>query len=119
MTLPTPFNSHHTAWVRCNAPACRPRAVRYGVDGSRLVCFGDRELADVSHGTQVRVAVHEIAGGPLLAELTATLRDASPDEVGPDAIQVLLEHVPLGRNSHEIELATAHHGARRVVVLQP
>lgn len=119
MALPAPVTSHHTAWVRCAARGCRPRALRYAVDGDRLVCFGDRQLAEVAHGTRVRVAVHEIAGGPMLTEFAATLRDVPSDELDTGAIAVLLDHVSLGRDTAEIDQTMARHRARRLVVLEP
>lgn len=119
MTLPAPVNSHHTAWIRGEGHGCRPRALRYAVDGTRLVCFGDRQLADLGNGTRVHVAVHEIAGGPALAEFGTTLRDTPADDVDAGAIAVLLDHVALGRDAAEVEQSMTRHRARRLVVLEP
>lgn len=119
MTLPAAVTSHHTAWIACG-DGSRPRPVRYAVDGDRLVCFGDGVLADVRDETPVRVAVHEIAGGPLLAEFGARLRTASGDEVDPSAFATLLDHVSLGRSAEEVERSLAHHrSSRRVLIIQP
>ena len=79
MTLPAEVTRHHTAWVHC--AECRPHPVRYAVDGDRLVCFGDQLPANATNGRQVFVTVHEIAGGPALAELTGTIHDVAADDL--------------------------------------
>lgn len=117
MPLPRPFTSHHTVWVHC--PHCAPRAVRYAVAGDRLVVFGDGPLAAVPDGTQVRATVHDIAGGPPLAEVGATAVAVPGDDVEAGALLELLEHVPLGRTPGEVEGALAGHRRRRVLTLVP
>lgn len=120
MALSKTVTSHHTAWISCGAEGCQPRPVRYSVDGDKLVCFGDGVLAPVADNTRVRVAVHEIAGGPMLTEFPATLRTAAPDDVDPSAFAGLLDHVSLGRTAEEVERSLEHHrSTRRVVVLEP
>ena len=89
MTLPAAVKSHHTVWV--SAPGARPRAVRYAVDGERLVCFGDDGLASVPDGSRVSLAVHEIAGGEMLATFSATMRELAPDAIDTNALVELLE----------------------------
>jgi len=112
--------SHHTVWVGRNTGSDRPRPVRYSVDGERLVCFGDGALSDVADGTRVRAAVHEIAGGPVLAEFVATVRTATGDEIDPSAFAALLDHVSLGRNTVEVEQSLAEQRlSRRLLILQP
>jgi hypothetical protein len=101
MTLPAAVKSHHTAWV--TAPGTPPRAVRYAVEGERLVCFGDDGLASVPDGSRVSVAVHEIAGGQMLATFPATVRRLAPDAIDTNALVELLEHVSLGRTLAEVE----------------
>ena len=113
MTLPAPVTRHHTAWVHC--PDCRPHPVRYAVDADRLVCFGDDLPAEASDGRQMFVTVHEIAGGPALAEMSMTLRDVTADELDPNAVLDLLEHVSLGRTAEEVDSAIARHRTRRLV----
>ena len=113
MTLPAPVARHHTAWVHC--ATCRPHAVRYAVDGDRMICFGDELPDDARDGRLVFVAVHEIAGGQSVAELTTTLRDVAADDVDGNAVLDLLEHVPLGRTRREVDAALARHRARRLV----
>lgn len=120
MALPPAAGSHHTVWVSCEGPGCRPRPVRYSVDGDALVCFGDGALRDVADGTRVRAAIHEIAGGPLLAEFHATARTAEQDEVDPSAFAGLLDHVSLGPDPEHVEQALAEQRAsRRVLILRP
>ena len=46
---------------------------------------------------RVFVTVHEIAGGQSLAEMTSTLKDVEADDLDPNAVLDLLEHVSLGR----------------------
>jgi hypothetical protein len=94
--------------------------VRYSVDGEALVCFGDGALRDVADGTRVRAAVHEIAGGPLLAEFYATARTAANDDVDAGAFTGLLDHVSLGRNATEVDESLAEQrSSRRLLILRP
>src|SRR5690348_4207715 len=99
MTLPAAVKSHHTAWV--TAPGMPPRAVRYAVEGDRLVCFGDDGLVSVPDGSRVSVAVHEIAGGQMLATFAASVRRLAPQEIDTNALVELLAHVSLGRTLEE------------------
>jgi hypothetical protein len=115
MTLPAPVARHHTAWIHCDS--CRPHAVRYAVDGDRMICFGDDLPAEASAGRTVVVAVHEIAGGPALAEMTTTIRDVTADQIDANALLDLLEHVPLGRTRSEVDAALTRHRERRIVAL--
>ena len=113
MTLPAPIRRHHTAWIHCSN--CRPRPVRYAVDGDRMVCFGDDLPVNAADATLASVAVHEIAGGPALAEMHMLLRDVSVDELDANTVLELLEHVPLGRTRAEVNASLARHRARRLV----
>lgn len=115
MTLPSPVARHHTAWVRCDD--CSPRAVRYAVDGDHIVCFGDELPDDAVNGRQVFVSVHEIAGGPALADFTGTVHDVDASDLDANAVLELLDHVSLGRTMPEVERAIARHRARRLVTL--
>ncbi len=115
MILPASVVRHHTAWIHCSD--CRPHPVRYSVDGERIVCFGDELPTGATDGRRVFVSVHEIAGGPALADLTMTLRDVAADELDPNAVLDLLEHVSLGRTAEEVDLAIARHRTRRIVAL--
>ena len=120
MELPSSVVGHHTAWVHC--AACRPHPVRYAVDRDRLVWFAD-ELPDDAYdaaaaGRRVFVTVHEIAGGPALAELTGSLRDIRADEVDPNAVMDLLEHVSLGRTAAEVDASIARHRSRRLLTVE-
>ena len=113
MTLPALVARHHTAWIHCSN--CRPHPVRYAVDGDRMVCFGDVLPVDAVDGSLVFVAVHEIAGGPALAEMRTLLRDVSADELDANTVLELLEHVPLGRTRDEVDASLARHRTRRLV----
>jgi hypothetical protein len=115
MTLPSSLGRYHTAWVSC--AECRPHPVRYAIDGDRMVCFGDELEPDAESGRRVFVTVHEIAGGPEVVQLTGAMRDLPPDEVDPNALLDLLEHVSLGRNAAEVEAGIARHRSRRLVAL--
>jgi hypothetical protein len=117
MTLSAEVIRHHTAWVHC--ADCPPHPVRYAVDGNQLVCFGDQLPANATNGRQVFVTVHEIAGGPALAQLTGTVHDVAADDLDPNAILDLLEHVSLGRTAVEVDTAIILHRRRRIVVLEP
>lgn len=120
MPLPPAATSHHTVWVSCGATGCHPRPVRYSVDGEALVCFGDGALRDVRDGTRVRAAIHEIAGGPLVAEFYATARTAADGDVDPSAFAGLLDHVSLGRDAAQVDQSLAEQrSSRRLLVLRP
>jgi hypothetical protein len=94
--------------------------VRYAVDGERLVCFGDDGLADVPDGSRVSLSIHEIAGGPALAEFSGTVRRLAPDAIDANALIELLAHVPLGRTIDEVHASLdEHRNRRRVVELVP
>jgi hypothetical protein len=112
VALPDTVNRHHTAWIHCDA--CPPHPIRYAVDRDRIVYFGDQLTAAA---TGRRVTVHEIAGGPLLAEFAGLLHDVNADEVDANAILDLLEHVPLGRTRSERDAAIARHRTRRLVTV--
>ncbi len=115
MTLSAAVTRHHTAWVHC--ADCPPHPVRYAVDGDRLIWFGDD--APAPDGRPVFATVHEIAGGPALAEMTGRIRDVVADDVDPNAVIDLLEHVSLGRTADEVAAAIAGHRARRIVAFEP
>jgi len=117
MMLSTAVARHHTAWVHC--AECRPHPVRYALDGERLIWFDDRAGTPSDGGRPVFATVHEIAGGPALAELTGRLHEVAADEVDPNAVIDLLEHVPLGRTAGEVATAIARHRARRIVAFEP
>ncbi len=117
MTLPASVGKHHTAWIR--GPEGVARATRYAVEGDQVVLFADG-LDDLRDGTRVTVSVHEIAGGPSVAEFAATLHDLDANEVGEAALYELLDHVALGRTTEEVRSGFERHRAtRRVVGLKP
>jgi hypothetical protein len=115
MALPATVTKQHTAWVGCNE--CRPRPVRYAVDGDRIVCFGDELPPGAHDGRRVFVTVHEIAGGQALATLTGTVRDLDVDDTDPNTVLELLDHVSLGRTMTEVQAAIEQHRRRRLVAV--
>lgn len=115
MTLSAEVARHHSAWVQ--GADARPRVVRYAVDGDRLVCFGDQLPSDATNGCRVSVTVHEIAGGPALAQLHGTVHDIAADDIDPNVVLDLLEHVSLGRTAGEVATSIDRHRHRRRVVL--
>jgi hypothetical protein len=117
MPFPAEVKSHHTVWVRTETT--HPVAVRYSVDGDRLICFGDGRLGEVPSGARVWASVHEIAGGPPLVSFPAVLRQIDADALAPNAIVELLDHVPLGRTSAEVARALEVHRHRRIVEFIP
>ena len=118
MPLPAEVSSHHTAWV--SIPGTTAHPVRYAVDGDRLVCFGDEILRLVPDETRVSVAIHEIAGGRLLAAFAASLRTLPADAVATNVLAELLDHVALGRTIEEVSTHLADARAhRRIVELVP
>lgn len=117
MTLPAEVTRHHTAWVHCAGR--QPHPVRYAVDGDRMVRFGDQLPADATNGRPVFVTVHEIAGRPAVAQLNGTVHDVAADDLDPNAILDLLEHVSLGRTTAEVDTAIIRHRQRRLVSLEP
>lgn len=118
MPLPAAAGSHHTVWV--NQPGGVSHPVRYAVDGDRLVCFGDGDLAGIPDGTRVSASIHEIAGGPAVANFGASFRQVTPASISADALLELLAHVPLGRSLDEVETHLAEQRAeRRIIELVP
>jgi len=115
MTLPASVTRHHTAWVHCDD--CRPHPVRYAVDGDRMVCFGEALPSSATNGSRVSVTVHEIAGGQTLAEISSTLQELAADDVDPNTLLDLLEHVSLGRTVDEVAVAIERHRHRRLVAI--
>jgi hypothetical protein len=115
VTLPDTVDRHHTAWIHCDA--CAPHPIRYAIDGDRLVYFGDQLPSEARNGRRVTVTVHEIAGGPPLAEFAGSLHDVDAEEIDPNSILDLLEHVPLGRTRSERDAAIARHRTRRLVTV--
>jgi hypothetical protein len=114
MSLPKAVTSHHTAWV--SGPGAVAHPVRYAVVGERLVCFGDDALSGVGEGARVSVAIHEIAGGQLVAAFTASLHQLAPEDVDAQALGELLDHVALGRTLQEVEAHLSQERARRRIV---
>jgi hypothetical protein len=115
MTLSPEVVRHHTAWVQ--AADSRPFPVRYAVDRDHMVWFGDQLPDDATNGSRVTVTVHEIAGGPALAQLHGIVHDITADDVDRNTVLDLLEHVSLGRTAGEVDHSIATHLRRRLVTL--
>lgn len=113
MALPADVTRHHTAWVSC--AECAPHPVRYSIDGQRIVCFGDDLPAGAVDGRAVFVTVHEVAQGPAVARMTGVVHDLDVDDVDPNAVLGLLEHVSLGRTPEEVAASIRRHRTRRLV----
>jgi hypothetical protein len=85
-----------------------------------MVCFGDDGLAAVADGARVLIAIHEIAGGPLLATFTASVHRTQPSAVETNTLVELLSHVSLGRDLAEVEQnLKRQRETRRVIELVP
>ncbi|MDQ1519562.1 MAG: hypothetical protein QOI55_635 [Actinomycetota bacterium] len=115
--MPAAVTSHHTAFISTDGG--RSRAVRYAVDGDRIVCFGDTALDDLANGARVRVAVQEIAGGHHLTEFSGIAHDIPATDVGANAILELLDHVALGRTAEEFARSLEQQRTRRLVAIAP
>ena len=70
-----------------------------------------------STATASTVTVHEIAGGQAVAEFAGPIHNVDADEIDPNAILDLLEHVSLGHTSSEREAELARHRARRFITV--
>ena len=79
MSLPSGVRTHQTVWI--DVPGGRTAAVRYEMDGDRLVCFGDDSLSGLVAGTQVTAGVRGLADGPLEAMFWVHVRDLDPEDV--------------------------------------
>jgi hypothetical protein len=100
MTLPSEVRSHQTLWI--DVPGGRTAAVRYEMDGDRLVCFCDDGLGGLVAGTHITAGVRGLAGGPLDAMFWVHVRDLDPDDV---SIALLTDRVgdrAHGRTSEEV-----------------
>lgn len=109
--------SHHTVWLRKRGWQ-HAIPVRYAMSGDTLVIFGDGSLRSLAAGDRATAAVHEIAGGPLVASFEASVTEVRPSEVDREAVLELLAHVPLGATLAEVnakvdEVCTT----RRIVAL--
>lgn len=117
MVLPWAAASHHTIWI--SDLGRRAVAERYAMADESFYCVGDNGLRGVPDGHLASASIHEIAGGPPIAELFATVRSDLPDEVPRAALFELLEHVALGHSLPETERNLETHRQRQMVRLTP
>jgi hypothetical protein len=100
MTLPIVVRTHQRVWV--DVPGGRTAAVRYEMEGDRIVCFGDNGLGGIPAGTRVTASVGGLADGPLDAMFWAYVRELDPDAVSLALLSDLVGDRALGRTSEEV-----------------
>lgn len=100
MTLPSDIRSHQTVWI--DVPGGRTAAVRYEMDGDRLVCFGDDGLTTLVAGTRVTASIGGLADGPLDAMFWVQVKDLDPDGVSLSLLSDLVGDRALGRTIEEV-----------------
>jgi hypothetical protein len=117
MTLPNEVRTHQTVWV--DVPGGRTAAVRYEMDGDRIVCFGDDGLSGIPAGTKVTASVGGLADGPLDAMFWAYVRELDPDSVSLALLSDLVGDRALGRTSEEVvRTLEGMRRSRRLVALE-
>ena len=117
MSLPSAVRSHQTVWI--DVPGGRTAAVRYEMDGDRLVCFGDDGLSGMQAGTRVTAAVRGLADGPLEAMFWAHVRELDPEDVSLALLSDLVGDRALGRTSEEVVRSLEEmRRSRRLVTLE-
>lgn len=114
MTLPAEVKGHQSIWV--DVPGGRTAALRFVVDGDRLLCFGDDGLSTVADGTGLSVSVRGLACGPLEKTFRTRLREVGPEDVSLSVVADLLGNRPLGRTAAEVGTTLEQHRARRRLV---
>jgi hypothetical protein len=117
VSLPSEVRKHQTVWI--DVPGGRTAAVRFEMDGDRLVCFGDVGLRSIQAGTRVTAAVRGLADGPLDVMFWAQLRELDPAEVSLALLSDLVGDRALGRTSEEVvRKLEAMRTSRRLVTLE-
>lgn len=117
MSLPSEVRKHQTVWV--DVPGGRTAAVRYEMDGDRIVCFGDDGLRSIQAGTKVTASVGGLADGPLDAMFWAYVRELDPEDVSLALLSDLVGDRALGRTSEEVVRSLeAMRRSRRLVTLE-
>ena len=110
MALPAETKGHYSVWV--SRPGHRTSAQRYGIDGDKLIVFGDERLADLQDGDRVSATIHELHNGPPLVTFAVTVRQLNSDEVGLGVFADVVGHRHL-TTTYEQAKAT-----RRLLALQ-
>ena len=100
MDLPSAVRTHQTVWI--DVPGGRTAAVRYEMEGDRIVCFGDDGLSGIAAGTKVTASVGGLANGPLDAMFWAYVRELDPAEVSLSLLSDLVGDRALGRTGEEV-----------------
>lgn len=117
MSLPSEVRGHHTVWVE--VPDGRTVAVRYAMDGDRIVCFGDDGLSGVTNGARLTAGVRSLASGPPEANFWVRLQELRFDEVPVALLSDIVGHTPLGRDADEmLRNLEAMRRSRRLVALE-
>jgi hypothetical protein len=117
MSLPSEVRKHQTVWI--DVPGGRTAAVRYEMDGDRLVCFGDDGLSSIAAGTKVTASLGGLADGPLDAMFWAYVREMDPEGVSLSLLSDLVGDRSLGRTSEEVvRNLEAMRRSRRLVTLE-
>ena len=117
MSLPREVLKHQTVWI--DVPGERTAAVRYEMDGDRIVCFGDDGLSGIAAGTRVTASIGGLADGPLDAMFWAYVRELDPDAVSLSLLSDLVGDRSLGRTSEEVvRTLEGMRRSRRLVALE-
>jgi len=117
MTLPKEVRTHQTVWI--DVPGGRTAAVRYEMDGDRIVCFGDDGLSGIPAGTKVTASLGGLADGPLDAMFWVYVRELDPDSVSLALLSDLVGDRALGRTSEEVvRTLEGMRRSRRLVALE-
>ena len=117
MDLPSAVRTHQTVWI--DVPGGRTAAVRYEMEGDRIVCFGDDGLSGIAAGTKVTASVGGLANGPLDAMFWVYVRELDPAEVSLSLLSDLVGDRALGRTSEEVVRSLEEmRFSRRLVALE-
>ena len=100
MSLPNEVRTHQTIWI--DMPGGQTAAVRYEMDGDRLVCFGDTGLSSIAAGTRVTAGVRGLADGPLDVMFWVEVKDLDPEDVSIALVSDLVGDRALGRSMEEV-----------------